>query len=174
MTTLTLVPKDAPKDLSGGASQQFVTVRIGPQLFGLPIALVHEVFVPEAITSVPLAPTAIAGLLNLRGRIVTMLDMRRLLGLGARDGVSMAVGFEHQGEAFGLMIDDVGEVLALDGAKREPNPANLDARWAEVASGVHRLAGELMLILNVELVLRRAGTAQISAHAAVSAQQVMG
>lgn len=156
MNALTLVQKEASTD----ASQQYVTVRIGPQLFGLPIAMVHEVFSPEAITGVPLAPKAIAGLLNLRGRIVTMLDMRRLLGLAAADGPSMAVGIEHQSEAFGLMIDNVGEVLSLDGAKHEPNPANLDARWAAVSSGVHRLSGELMLILNVELVLRCAGTAQ--------------
>lgn len=138
---------------------QYVTVRIGSQLFGLPIALVHEVFVPEAITRVPLAPSEIAGVLNLRGRIVTMVAMRRLLSLPDAEGAPMAVGIEHHGEAFGLIIDDVGEVLSLDAARREPNPANLDPRWAQVAAGVHRLSGDLMLILNVDLVLARAGSA---------------
>lgn len=155
MTELTLVGKDA----TGGVTQQYVTVRIGPQLFGLPIYMVHEVFVPDAVTRVPLSPAAIEGVLNLRGRIVTMLNLRRLLGLDQSDRAGMAVGIEHQGEAFGLMIDDVGEVLNLDAGSREANPANLDARWAALAAGVHRLAGELMLILNVELVLQRAGTA---------------
>ncbi|MGR7994616.1 MULTISPECIES: chemotaxis protein CheW [unclassified Xanthobacter] len=147
------------KDAAGGSTQQYVTVRIGPQLFGLPIHMVHEVFVPEAVTRVPLSAEAIEGVLNLRGRIVTMLNLRRLLGLDRPEGDGMAVGIEHQGEAFGLMIDDVGEVLALDANSREANPANLDARWAALAAGVHRLADELMLILNVELVLQRAGTA---------------
>ncbi|WP_454916056.1 chemotaxis protein CheW [Xanthobacter sediminis] len=141
-----------------GTYQQYVTVRIASQLFGLPIQLVHEVFAPDAITRVPLAPPAIAGVLNLRGRIVTMLNMRCLLGLPPAEGRGMAVGIEHDGEAFGLMIDDVGEVLGLDAAKREANPANLDSRWAAVAAGVHRLSGELMLVLNVEFVLRGAGT----------------
>ncbi|MDQ0506695.1 chemotaxis protein CheW [Xanthobacter agilis] len=141
-----------------GTQQQYVTVRIASQLFGLPIEMVHEVFAPDAITRVPLSPAAIAGVLNLRGRIVTMLNMRCLLGLPPAEGRGMAVGIEHDGEAFGLMIDDVGEVLGLDAAKREPNPSNLDPRWAAVAAGVHRLSGELMLILNVDLVLRGAGT----------------
>ncbi|MFG1480373.1 chemotaxis protein CheW [Xanthobacter sp. V4C-4] len=143
-----------------GAYQQYVTVRIGPQLFGLPIQTVHEVFAPDSITRVPLAPPAIAGVLNLRGRIVTMLNMRCLLGLPPAEGKGMAVGIEYEGEAFGLMIDDVGEVLGLDGAKREANPANLESRWASVAAGVHRLSGGLMLILNVELVLRGAVAGQ--------------
>ncbi|MFG1400484.1 chemotaxis protein CheW [Xanthobacter sediminis] len=143
---------------SVGTHQQYVTVRIASQLFGLPIQMVHEVFAPDAITRVPLTPPAIAGVLNLRGRIVTMLNMRSLLGLPAAEGKGMAVGIEHDGEAFGLMIDNVGEVLGLDSAKREPNPSNLDARWAAVAAGVHRLSGELMLILNVDSVLRGAGT----------------
>ena len=57
---------------------------IGGQLFGLPILRVQDVFVPERLTRVPLAPPEIAGVLNLRGRIVTLIDMRRRLGLGAR------------------------------------------------------------------------------------------
>lgn len=155
-----LVP--APIGAPVGAQQQYVTVRIASQLFGLPIEMVHEVFAPDAVTRVPLSPQAIAGVLNLRGRIVTMLNMRCVLGLPPSEGRGMAVGIEHEGEAFGLMIDDVGEVLGLDFAKREPNPSNLDPRWAAVAAGVHRLSGELMLILNVDLVLRSAGTLQVS------------
>lgn len=147
------------RETSRADALQYVTVRIGPQLFGLPIAAVHEVFAPEAITRVPLAPPEVAGVLNLRGRIVTMVDMRRILSLPPAEGAPMAVGIEHHGETFGLIIDAVGEVLALDGTTREANPANLDPRWAQVAIGVHRLASGLMLILNVDLVLERAGSA---------------
>ena len=99
---------------------QYVTVRIGGQLFGLPITSVHEVFAPQRITPVPLAPAEIRGALNLRGRIVTMIDMHRLLGVApAEKHVNMAAGIELKGESFGLIIDEVGEVLSLDSAKFE-------------------------------------------------------
>ncbi|MQT12730.1 chemotaxis protein CheW [Segnochrobactrum spirostomi] len=153
----------AKTDVSSETTQ-FVTVRIGPQLFGLPISTVHEVFAPEQITRVPLAPAEIDGVLNLRGRIVTTINMRTLLGFGTevREG-QMAVGIEHKGESFGLMIDEVGEVLSLDIAAQEPNPANLDRRWAQVSNGVYRLSKELMLVLDVERSLARVGNTAVAA-----------
>jgi purine-binding chemotaxis protein CheW len=137
------------------ASIQYVTVVIGGQLFGLPIERVHDVFVPDSITRVPLSRPEIAGVLNLRGRIVTAIDMRRRLHLPARTegGRAMAVGIEHKGESYGMVIDNVGEVLNLPTAGREPNPVNLDGRWAAVSGGVHRLNGQLMVILDVDRVL---------------------
>jgi purine-binding chemotaxis protein CheW len=136
-------------------SIQYVTVLIGGQLFGLPIERVHDVFMPESITRVPLSRPEIAGVLNLRGRIVTAIDMRRRLHLPARDdgGQAMAVGIEHKGESYGLLIDNVGEVLDLPTNGREPNPVNLDPRWAAISGGVHRLNGQLMVILDVDRVL---------------------
>ena len=68
----------------GADAQDYVTVRIDGQLFGLPILQVQDVFTPDAITMVPLAPNEIAGVLNLRGRIVTAIDMRLRLGLQVR------------------------------------------------------------------------------------------
>ena len=136
-------------------SVQYVTVVIGGQLFGLPIERVHDVFVPESITRVPLSRPEIAGVLNLRGRIVTAIDMRRRLFLPPREGDNtlMAVGIEHKGESYGLLIDNVGEVLTLPTAGREANPVNLDARWGIISGGVHRLNGQLMVILDVDRVL---------------------
>jgi purine-binding chemotaxis protein CheW len=133
----------------------FVTVMIGDQLFGLPIGRVQDVFVPERVTRVPLAAPEVSGVLNLRGRIVTALDMRTMLGLPAREGSHqlMAVGIEAKGEVFGLLIDSVGEVTKLDVTAMEAAPANLDARWARVADGVYRLDGRLLVILNVDRVL---------------------
>jgi len=147
-------------DTTARGGIQYVTVRIGPQLFGLAIDMVHEVFVPDAITRVPLAWREIEGVLNLRGRIVTMINMRMLLGLPPADATCMAVGIEHHGESFGLIIDEVGEVLVLDPARRESSPANLDAQWSDLVTGVYRLSGDLMLVLDVDLALRRAGTAR--------------
>ncbi len=137
---------------------QYVTVLIDNQVFGLPIARVHDVFVPEHMTRVPLAAREVAGVLNLRGRIVTAIDMRERLHLAPRDdaAVPMAVGIERKGESYGLIIDSVGEVLDLPRAEAEPNPTNLDRRWAEIAAGIHRLDGRLMIILDVDHVLGRA------------------
>ncbi len=133
---------------------QYVTVVIGGQLFGLPIAQVHDVFMPESVTKVPLAAREVAGVLNLRGRIVTAIDMRKRLHLPPHDeGQMMAVGIEYKGESYGLVIDTVGEVLTLSLSSKEPNPSNLDRRWAEISGGVHRLEGKLMVILDVDRLL---------------------
>ena len=135
--------------------KEYVTAMIGGQLFGLPILHVQDVFIPERLTRVPLAPPEIAGVLNLRGRIVTAVDLRLRLGMAPRsDGrPPMAVGIELKGESYGLLIDAVGEVMKLASATREPNPVNLDARLARVSAGVHRLEGQLMVILDVDRVL---------------------
>jgi purine-binding chemotaxis protein CheW len=138
---------------------EFVTVLIGGQLFGLPISRVQDVFMPDRLTRVPLAHPDIAGVLNLRGRIVTAIDMRVRLGLTReRDAKpAMAVGIESRGESYGLLIDSVGEVLKLSPESREQNPINLDPRWARVSGGVHRLDGQLMVILDVDSVLAMGG-----------------
>src|SRR6476646_626761 len=139
----------------GDQLTEYVTVMIGDQLFGLPISRVQDVFMPDRVTRVPLSAPEIAGVLNLRGRIVTAIDMRRRLGLPPRndDKPSMAVGIEMKGESYGLLIDTVGEVMKLGEATLEPNPVNLDARLARVSAGVHRLDGQLMVILDVDSVL---------------------
>ena len=149
MTTSAMASQDT------AASAQYVTVRIGGQLFGLPILAVHEVFIADRVTRVQLAPEEIEGVLNLRGRIVTTINMRRLLGFPPNEDAreTMAVGVDYKGESYGLIIDTVGEVLSVDASTRQPNPANLDRRWAEISAGVHRLSGELMVILDVERVL---------------------
>ena len=135
--------------------KEYVTAMVGGQLFGLPILHVQDVFLPERVTRVPLAPPEIAGVLNLRGRIVTLVDMRGRLGLPGRigDKPAMAVGVESRGESYGLLIDSVGEVFKLEDAAREPNPINLDARLARVSAGVYRLEGQLLMVLDVERVL---------------------
>jgi purine-binding chemotaxis protein CheW len=134
---------------------EYVTVTIGEHLFGLPIFRVQDVFVPARLTRVPLAPPEVAGILNLRGRVVTAIDMRSRLALGARDKETavMAIGIEHRTESYGLLVDSVGEVMALRNAACEPKPANLDPRLARVAAGIYRLDGQLMIVLDVDRVL---------------------
>ena len=148
-------------DMAGGHDDtiEYVTVMIGGQLFGLPINRVQDVFLADRLTNVPLAQREVAGVLNLRGRIVTAVDMRRRLGLPPVEakGAAMAVGTELRGESFGLIIDQVGEVMKLPNTSREANPANLDVRWARVSAGVHRLDGQLMVILDIDRVLDLGG-----------------
>ena len=146
-----------PRTNEGAVEQftEYVTVIIGDHLFGLPISRVQDVFVPERLTRVPLSPPEVAGILNLRGRIVTAIDMRRRLDLGERhDGQPvMAVGIDFKNESYGLLIDAVGEVLKFPNSACEPKPANLDERLARVASGVIRLEGQLLVVLDVDRVL---------------------
>src|SRR5437588_1359569 len=129
-----------------GVVAEYVTVMIGGQLFGLPISRVQDVFMPERLTRVPLSPREIAGVLNLRGRIVTVVDMRARLGLPKSDDgkPAMAVGVDLRGESYGLLIDQIGEVLRLPAEGREENPVNLDPRLAKPAGGVHGHEGHLV------------------------------
>jgi purine-binding chemotaxis protein CheW len=146
---------------SEGQVAEYVTALIGGQLFGLPISRVQDVFMPERLTRVPLSSREIAGVLNLRGRIVTVVDMRARLGLPkVVDGKPMAVGVDLRGESYGLLIDEIGEVLRLAEDSREENPVNLDPRMAKLAGGVHRLDGQLMVVLDVDRVLEIAPEAK--------------
>lgn len=131
---------------------EYVTATIDGQVFGLPIARVLDVFTPERLTRVPLAAPEIAGVLNLRGRIVTAIDMRRRLDLAprARGEAFMAIGIEQDGESYGLLVDQVGEVLKLPVSRLDPVPSNLDPAWADLATGVHRLEDGLMVVLDVD------------------------
>ena len=139
-------------DNHNGSFIEYVTVMIGGQLFGLPISKVQDVFMLDRLARVPLASAEIAGVLNLRGRIVTAIDMHCRLGLGQRqmDRAAMAVGIEYRSESYGLLIDSVGEVLKLAESGREPNPVNLDPHLARVSAGVHRLDKQLLVVLDVE------------------------
>lgn len=137
------------------ARDGFVTVLTAGQLFGLKLDRVRDVFVPHGLSFVPLAPPEVAGLLNLRGRIVTALDLRKRLGLPPRgEGEpTIAVGMEERGELYGLIADRVGDVMWLKSSSYDANPVNLDPRWAQVCSGVYRLDGELMVVLDVDKLL---------------------
>lgn len=134
---------------------EYVTVMLGDQLFGLPIARVQDVFVPDRLTRVPMSSPEIAGIMNLRGRIVTAIDMHCRLGLSAYDGKipAIAVGIELKGESYGLLVDAVGEVMKLAKDDCETKPAHLDGQLARVTAGVYRLDGQLLVVLDVDRVL---------------------
>jgi len=134
---------------------EFVTAWIAGQLFGIPITRVHDVFEAERITHVPLAPPEISGVLNLRGRVVTALDMRKRLGLPPREDAKkqMAIGIDHEGEAYGLLVDSMGEVLKLAADALDTVPINLQKDWAAISAGIYRLEDRLMMVLDVDRIL---------------------
>ena len=144
----------------------YVTFTTAGQLFGLPIKYVQDVFALGNITRVPLAGPEIAGVLNLRGRIVTVIDLANRLQLAApRDtAAAMVIGIERGTESFGIMVDRVGEVLSLSDGDREPAPINLDAIMDAVAIGVFRLGEKILVALDADRTLDfaylRSGTMQ--------------
>jgi purine-binding chemotaxis protein CheW len=147
------------KTVSARESSDFVSVVISDQLFGIPVLEVRDVLASQRITRVPLAPPEVAGSLNLRGRIVTAIDIRTRLGLPERTEEQaagkprMSVVVDHGGELYSLMVDSVGEVLSLSKTNFERTPATLDARWREVSAGIYRLAGSLLVVLDVSRLL---------------------
>jgi purine-binding chemotaxis protein CheW len=136
-------------------NSEFVTVTVAKQLFGIPVLTVQDILGPQRITRIPLAPAEVAGALNLRGRIVTAIDVRSRLHLAARapGDEGMAVVVEHDQELYSLLVDSVGDVLSLSEAKFEPNPSTLDSLWREVSLGIYRLKSELMMVLDVDRLL---------------------
>ena len=138
-----------------GAAEGLVSVRIGGQAFGIPVLQVQDVIAQAATNRVPLGPPEVAGSLNLRGRIVTAIDMRRRLGMEPRRPTEghMSVIVERHGELYALLVDDVGDVLWLPPTLHEAAPLTLSAEWRDLSLGLYRLEGELLLVLNIAEVL---------------------
>jgi len=140
---------------TGAPARDFVTATVGGQLFGIPVLTVQDVLGPQRLTRIPLAPPEVAGALNLRGRIVTAIDLRRRLDLPGdpEAGAGMSIVVEHLGELYSLIIDSVGEVLSLPAERYELNPPTLDPKWREVSGGIFRLDDQLLVVLEVDRAL---------------------
>ena len=136
-----------------------LTLTVGGQSCGVPVLLVRDVLGTQSITPIPLAPAEIEGAMNLRGRIVTAVDLRRRLRLPARDDGAkpMSVVVEHGGELYAMLADAVGDVVPLSAADRAANPPTLDPLWREVSRGVHRRDGQLLILLDVDRLLAIGG-----------------
>jgi purine-binding chemotaxis protein CheW len=149
----------AANTATGDDTQVLVTLTVADQLCGVPVLAVRDILGEQVITRIPLAPPEIAGSLNLRGRIVTAIDLRRRLRLppvGAGQA-RMSVVAEQGGELYALLVDQVSEVLSLDAALFERNPPTLDKTWAAFSSGIFRLDGRLLVVLDVSRLLALSG-----------------
>ena len=139
----------------GPSVREYVTLTIAGQMFGIPVLTVQDVLGPRQVARVPLADPVIAGSINLRGRIVTVIDMRKRLGLPSRaqNDAGMNVVVEHEGNLYSLQIDAVGEVLALSAEHFERNPSTVDPLWREFSNGIFRLQKQLLVVLDVTRIL---------------------
>lgn len=152
---MSIATLEAPPSATA-AQTEYVTFRLADQWLGIPVMLVQEVLVAMRIARVPLAPDAIAGFLNLRGQIVTALDLRTTLHLPPRapGAEVMNVVVRHESELFAFMVDEVGDVVPVATDAIEPTPATLDRRWRAACTGIVRRERGLLLVMNVHEVLR--------------------
>lgn len=135
--------------------QQFATFFLGDNYFGVEVERVQEILRSQEMTPVPLSSPVVSGLINLRGQIVTAIDLRRRLGLGARaDGrPPMNVVVHSSGGVVSLRVDDIGDVVEAEVSTFERPPDMLDGNARKMIRGVYKLNERLMHVLDTEEVL---------------------
>lgn len=131
---------------------QLSTFFVADLFFGVDVLRVQEVLRFQQMTHVPQAPEVIEGLINLRGQIVTAIDLRRRLGLPARNAGQMPTNLVIRSDdgAVSLLVDEIGDVLDVDAATYERPPENLDPAAREMIRGVYKLKDRLLLVLDTE------------------------
>lgn len=134
----------------GTTSRQYATFSVASHFLGVDVLEVQEVLRGQSLTRVPLAPPVVEGLINLRGQIVPALGMRQVLGLAAPDAARVAVSVVVRSAhgPISLQVDDIEDVIELDAATLEPPPPNIDGAVRGLFSGVHKLDGRLLLVLD--------------------------
>ena len=139
----------------GENEDQLVTMIVDDQLFGIPILQVQDIVEASKITPVPLAPSAIAGVLNLRGRIVTVIDLRKLLGNHEEVpwDSQMGVTVEYKGDLYTLLVDAIGDVRTLPKRDFDTSPSTMEDNVRQLCSGIYRLRGNLLVVLDVSRIL---------------------
>jgi purine-binding chemotaxis protein CheW len=140
---------------AGHKAEQYCTFWVAGLYFGVDVDNVQEVLRHQPMTPVPRAHTAVRGLINLRGQIVTALDLRGRLGLPARpdDSLPMNVIVRSRGEVISLLVDDIGDVIDAEqpgDLGMEPPPSNLRQEIQEVVIGVRPLADSILLVLDAD------------------------
>ncbi len=135
--------------------EQLVTMVVDKQLFGIPILQVQDIVEASKVTAVPLSPSAIGGMLNLRGRIVTVIDLRKLLGNDEEIAADsqMGVTVEHKGDLYTLLVDSIGDVRSVRRSDFDKAPSTLEPETRRLCSGIYRLKGSLLVVLDVSRIL---------------------
>ncbi|MBD2489776.1 chemotaxis protein CheW [Aulosira sp. FACHB-615] len=141
--------------------QQLCTFWLNKTYFGIDVRHVQEVIRPQAITPVPLTPPDICGLINLRGQIITVIDLQQRLDMGeparrnlqpeASPGFNIVVSSDH--EIVSLLVDDVGDVLEFPENTFQPPPASLKGKMRDILAGAYPLAAGFLLVVDTEKIL---------------------
>jgi purine-binding chemotaxis protein CheW len=136
-------------------SQQFCTFLLDGHVFGTPVPKVQEVIQYQEMTRVPLAPDVVSGMINLRGQIVSAIDLRRRLGLKDRPPgeLPMNVVVRTNEGAVSLLVDEIGDVIEVEEETLESPPETLQGFAREVVRGVYKLSGRLLLALDVDRIV---------------------
>jgi purine-binding chemotaxis protein CheW len=137
------------------SSQQFCTFFLDGHFFGTPVPQVQEVIQYQVMTRVPLAPNVVSGMINLRGQIVSAIDLRRRLGLHDRpEGqLPMNVVVRTNEGAVSLLVDEIGDVIEVEEESLENPPETVQGFAREVLRGVYKLSGRLLLALDIDRVV---------------------
>jgi purine-binding chemotaxis protein CheW len=130
------------------------TVIDGDEMFGLPVESVQTIFRIEGVTPVPLGPAEVEGLVNLRGRIVTAVSLKRRLSKAALDSTrgTLAIGIEHDDENFALIVDDVGDVITCEESAEIAPPPHIDPARARLTRAYYRLDESILPILDMKAI----------------------
>jgi purine-binding chemotaxis protein CheW len=157
MTSLPAHGQRAGSASESAAQSRNFTIKVRAQTFGLPVECVKTIFHIDALTPVPLAPREVAGLANLRGRIVTALYLDRCLRLddGEHAPTTLAVGIEHHGERYALLIDDTGDVVTCDASDRIACPTHAGLQFAEATTACYRIGDDFLPILDIDALVKR-------------------
>lgn len=139
-----------------GGPRQFCTFSVAGLFFGVPVDQVQEVVRHRESTPVPLAPSVVTGLMNLRGEIVSVIDLRRRLGFTdpQTDTPRVNVVLRYDGGLTSLLVDEIGTVLEVDQEAFEALPETAGPAARELIDGVYKLPGALLHVLDVERVLK--------------------
>ena len=136
-------------------TRQYTTFYLDDMFFGVEVRKVQEVLRYQPMTPVPLAPPIIRGLINLRGQIVTAVDLRRRLGLSPRHSAELPLNVVVRSDdgAFSLLVDEIGDVLEVNPELYEAPPDNMSAQQREMIEGVYKMEGRLLLVLATDQVM---------------------
>ncbi len=151
MTSLGETEKLLAASQASAADTSYFTVFAGEEVFGLPVRKTQTIFRVAALTPIPEGPPDIVGLVNLRGKVVTAVSLRRRLRYSddATVANALAITIEHKGECFALIADRVGDVLTLSPAMQIPVPPHFDAARRRLTAALYRLDDLLVPVLDI-------------------------
>ncbi|MBX7148506.1 chemotaxis protein CheW [bacterium] len=142
------------------STKQFCTFTLDGHHFGVDVEKVQEVIRYQEMTFIPLANSIITGLINLRGHIVTAMDLRRRLGMndrGENEKLPTNVVIRSEDSPVSLLVDEIGDIMELEDETFEAPPATLQGSVKELISGAYKLKDKLLLILKVDETLELTG-----------------